>query len=826
MPFQLHNMTPEHWQRLQSLFNDIVDLDNDAQKAYLDKYCAHDSQLRREVEYLINSDHSRENTIKKTIEREVNRALCINALPGERIGTYRLLNEVGYGGMGVVFLAERADDEFNKKVAIKLLRYTLISDEEKQRFRNERQLLADMEHPGIARLLDGGTRDDGSPYIVMEYINGSPINSYCEHNQLKINDRLQLFLRVCDAVEYAHQHHILHLDIKPGNILVTEEGIPKLLDFGIARPSHTEIATEGMSTHHDDKNILTPAYASPELIRGDQVSASSDVYALGILVYELLSGVHPYKFQENNTKVIESFICNIDPPKPSSVVGQDTHRRKLHGDLDKIIMKAISKRPAARYTSVVNFAEDIKRFLNKQPINARPTSLFYRFARFYTRQKSAVIASILLFITIILMTALITMQRQHQTIVQDIIAEHTKPLGTDIRPTIVVFPLSNANNNSEMNYFSTGLSNDLISDLSRLDSIHVISRDSVVSFQNNEMDPIATASALGADYVIHGLVYISDEKVSVEITLSDTSSGLTRWNNKMSVPLSDVFTLQNTLAIKLAQALNLTLNERELRWLEQNDTYSFEAYDAFLRGLSQYSHRNADANQEARAYFEKAIDKDPSFARAYATLANTYRADFVNGWTVQPKKSLAKAEMLVKKALALDDRSPQIHFVMGLVLREKRLHTQALASAAQAIALKPNYADGFVLMSSIMCYSGTPNSSIQLMEKAMRLNPQYSANYPFHLGLCHYVQKDYKEAISAFEQALERNPASQRANIWLAASYAQNGRQEDAEWALNEVLTMNPDLNIQAATDAVPFTDTIAQQLFKTGLKRAGLPMR
>ncbi|HYL04062.1 MAG TPA: protein kinase [Steroidobacteraceae bacterium] len=323
-------------------------------------------------------------------------------LEGRRIGPYRVVRELGRGGMSRVYLAARADEAFEKRVAIKVVERGLDSEEITRRFLSERQILARLDHPNITRILDGGTTDDGLPYLVMDYVEGQPIDRYCEAHALDVAARLRLFQGVCAAVHYAHQHLIIHRDIKPANILVTSDGVPRLLDFGIAK-----LLTPEAQPSHPTRTVLrrlTPEYASPEQVRGEALTTASDVYSLGVLLYGLLCGQSPYRGQPTSAGALERAICEEQPPRPSAALAPagsarggesapDRLRRRLEGDLDNIVLMALRKEPLRRYASVEQFSQDISRHLTNLPVIARPDTAAYRTAKFIRRHRTGVAAA-------------------------------------------------------------------------------------------------------------------------------------------------------------------------------------------------------------------------------------------------------------------------------------------------------------------------------------------------------------------------------------------------------------------------------------------------
>ncbi len=337
-------------------------------------------------------------------------AVPLASVTGHLLGPYRLISELGHGGMGTVYLAERVD-EYEKKVAIKVVRRGLAAEELLTRFRHERQILATLDHPNIAKLLDGGTTEDGSPFIVMDYIEGLPLDDYCQQHRPTINARLLLFSSVCSAVAYAHRNLVIHRDLKPSNIIVTADGIPKLLDFGIAKllAPDSPFATEQTATI---ARVMTPQYASPEQIRGLHVTTASDIYSLGVLLYKLLSGVLPYQLKTLTPNEIEHVVCEKEAERPSTAAnkqrlakasGDDSppvNPHALRGDLDNIVLMALRKEPERRYKSVYEFAEDIERHLDGLPVRARANTFAYRGGKFVRRHRVGVAATILIIVSL------------------------------------------------------------------------------------------------------------------------------------------------------------------------------------------------------------------------------------------------------------------------------------------------------------------------------------------------------------------------------------------------------------------------------------------
>jgi eukaryotic-like serine/threonine-protein kinase len=404
-------ITPERWQQVKHLLSEALELDTARQRQFLDSACAGDADLRAEVDVLLahrvdtGSDPMEQCAVDASVLRLD--ADADGAKTGNRIGPYRILREIGRGGMGAVYLAERDDEHYRRQVAIKLIKPGLGGDVIRRRFRNEMQILAELNHANIARLFDGGETPEGVPYLVMEYVEGSPINEYCEGKQLSTEQRLNLFCTVCAAVQYAHQHLVIHRDIKPGNVLVTSDGVPKLVDFGIAKL--LDQGTFGSDLTATAMPFMTPQYASPEQLRSESVTTATDVYSLGVVLYELLSGRLPYRFRSRVPHEMAKAICEDDPERPSIAIAaangdeRQTIKRpkRLHADLDNIVLMAMRKEPQRRYASAEQLAEDIQRHLNGLPVRARQDTFAYRAGKFIRRQKVAVAAAALVAITLL-----------------------------------------------------------------------------------------------------------------------------------------------------------------------------------------------------------------------------------------------------------------------------------------------------------------------------------------------------------------------------------------------------------------------------------------
>jgi serine/threonine protein kinase len=423
-------MTPEEWQRVRPILESALELDSAHRPAYLDGACA-DRSLRREVESLI-AVHEQAGTgflssapVSGFLAEDEKR---FRLLPGKRIGVYEIEEEIAVGGMGAVYRAIRADGQYQQRVALKIVRSELGAESTATRFRNERQILASLDHPNIAKILDGSTTADGLPYFVMEFIDGLPITAYCDQHKLTIDERLKVFRTVCSAVHYAHQHLVIHRDLKPGNILVTSDGVPKLLDFGIAKILDPSLLAESAAATLAGLWVMTPEYASPEQLRGEAITTATDVYSLGLVLYELLAGRSAYRLAGHLPHEIARAVLETDPEKPSTAIrrkgeiaekGQEKApltpelisglradsleklQGRLAGDLDNIMLKAIRKDARERYSSADQLSEDIRRHLEHVPVLARKSTVVYRCRQYVLRHKVGVTAAALIFLSLL-----------------------------------------------------------------------------------------------------------------------------------------------------------------------------------------------------------------------------------------------------------------------------------------------------------------------------------------------------------------------------------------------------------------------------------------
>lgn len=434
----MKNLTQDRWFQIDSLFQEVLEQSPETRYRYLSDACGEDTDLRNHIEKLLQVHEEAGQVLGDSVDSfaaplipgllsEVEETGQQDQTIGSQIGPYEIKEIIGQGGMGTVYLAEKKDAPYGKKAALKLVRRGMDSKDILKRFHNEGQILASLEHAGIARLFDGGIHEDGRPYFVMEYVEGEPVHSYCDKKKLSIKERLRLFKNVCKAVHYAHQNLVVHRDIKPANVLVTQDGTVKLVDFGIAKL----LASDGMglaSSHtQTGMKVMTPEFASPEQVQGRAITTASDVYSLGILLYLLLTGRKPYRFESTSMLEIERIVCETEPIRPSEAASGsplpspgvvettfdlnqsaqlrakniDVLKKELRGDLDRIVLKALRKEPERRYRSVLELSDDLDNYLNGKPVLARPAAFLYRTQKFIRRNRWGVIAAAIAVLSIL-----------------------------------------------------------------------------------------------------------------------------------------------------------------------------------------------------------------------------------------------------------------------------------------------------------------------------------------------------------------------------------------------------------------------------------------
>jgi eukaryotic-like serine/threonine-protein kinase len=805
-------MTRENWNKVKALFEAALAQQPDQRAAFLSQNCPEDD-LRLEVEKLLANSREAGSFLSKP-------AVCAELLAettslggddpmvGRRLGAYKLTRRVGQGGMAAVYQAVRADGEFHQQVAIKLVQPGLDSEEVLKRFRNERQTLAGLDHPNVVKLLDGGSTPDGAPYLVMDYVEGSPIDEYCDRQKLGVEERLGLFGKVCEAVEHAHQKRVIHRDLKPSNILVTAEGVPKLLDFGIAKV--LEPTAERLLLTQTGTRCMTPAYASPEQVRGRPVTPATDIYSLGVVLYELLSGHRPYRLKDETASEMERAICEQEPEPPSTAVSRaephhppapsserrganaggsadlpsksaafpldsavelrtrENLRRRLRGDLDNILLKALRKEPERRYQSAQEFERDIERHLNCLPVTARPASLGYRTSKFMQRHKTEVSMSVMgaIVLAAAALLALNTFRAREQ------------PPGSAVTPRIkslAVLPLVNLSGDPAQEYFSDGMTDALITELAQIGSVKVISRTSSMQYRKTDKTLPQIARELNVDGIVEGTVQRSGDRVRITAQLVQASSDKHLWAASYERDVQDVFTLDRDVAGDIAHQVQARLTTQDQTLAARARPVNPKALEAYLQAnyhLFRFGRGAGDEEKrEAAKYFQQAIEADPNFAPAYNGLSISHQQLM---WPSKEDGDIAARA--AERALDLDPNLSEARENLGEI---KRLRDWDFRGAEEeyrrAVALSPNSAEAHSALCFLLLAINRADEGLRECQIAQGLNPRGD-----YLPDAFYAKGQYDQAIELAGMSLRSDPDNIYSHYGLYHYYAMKGMYNEA----------------------------------------------
>jgi len=831
-------MTPQRWQQIEEVFQSALDIENPAERReFVRQNCDGDAELKREVEKLLADFDSAEGFIESPVwtdSRMFNSAARVemasslekempsvvgyhveDAMIGKRVGVFRLTKEIGRGGMGAVYLAERDDGEFRQRVAIKLIKRGMDTDFIVRRFRHERQILANLDHPNIARLIDGGTTEDGLPFFVMEYIEGEPLHRYCDARKLNVRQRLHLFRQICSAVHYAHEAGIVHRDIKPGNILVLPSGVPKLLDFGIAKILDPDMIHESVNPTSTMMRLMTPEYASPEQVRGLPVTATSDVYALGVLLYELLSGHRPYSFTGRAAHEIARVICESEIELPSESVAKPENllasyaqnqitaekaaelrsadviklESEIGGNLDNIILKALCKETEGRYATAKDFSEDISRHLEGATVTAEPCAISYvgNVEKSYTTDGN---------------------------------------LTGDRSIAVLPFKLLNvlADENTGDRFLGLGLADAMITRLSNVRRFVVRPTSSVLRYGEGNFDPFGAGRELGVEFILDGHIQRAGDRIRISVQLLNVAERTTIWAERFDEKFTDVLSLEDAISTLVAMALVSRLTDDEREQLLKRGTNNADAFEAYLRGRYHWNTFTEEGFAKAIVAYNQAIALDPQYALAYAGIADYY--NWLGVYGVLPANECFKAaieaaeraisldseladahaslgfaivggdydwergERECRRALELNEHSVVGHLWYSLHLTMERRFDEADYHARRGVALDPLAPFNAYNLAWVLYYARRFRDSIAQYEKNIAANPLYAINYAGLSWTLRIVGR-YDEAVNAIRRAMELTTDS----IYMLSVYGQTlaaaGEREEARAVLRKIEEMS-----------------------------------
>ena len=798
---------PGRWQRLKHILAEALDQASLTERtAVLRESCADDTELLREAEKLLAHDTTAfeefaEFAATRLRHDERDRI-------GERIGAYAVVRQLGRGGMGAVYLAERADGHFQKRVAIKVLKRGTDTDEVLRRFRIERQILANLEHPNITRLLDAGTTNDGLPYFVMEFVEGTPITHFVQRENVNLRSRLRLFLKVCSAVQLAHQSQIIHRDIKPTNVLVKHDGEPKLLDFGIAKLLSVD-SDDGNTTAPAERR-LSPRYAAPEQSAGQPATIATEVYSLGALLYELVTNELPsisgsgHAWQEIESKHLK------ERPLHGDVVTDPKTEHQLQGQLDRIIARAMQRDPAQRYSSVASMSEDIGRYVNGASHPSEHSSAALSGAERWPRNLNNGVSSrrrwylSAAVLTLVVIVAAVLLSRSTSRWLEKRGMAKAPPApspGTmiDTVRSIAVLPFEPLGQVTSDELLGLGMADAVIGRMSNLKQLVVLPTSAVSKYKGPANDPVAAGRALGVDAVLSGTVQRSGDQIRVTVQLIRVGNGRTVWSDKFDQTFTDIFGIQDAISDSVVRSLALKLTTDERKGLGKRYTTNASAYDSYLMGLYFWNERSKEGLEKAIGYFKRAIEQDPNFALAYALMADCYYLQLYYGYNSEPDR-IQNAKAAVERALLLDDSIAEAHVAAAMVQFYQKndqpvtgsVHQPGIDSLRRALDLNPNLAIAHQRYAWALSCLGHVNEAVREMRRAQELDPLSPTNNTA-LGIILVWARQYRDALPYCYRAAELAPNEALIQENLALAFALNGMYRQAVEHYQRLGELDPD---------------------------------
>ncbi len=836
---------------MSRLLDEALPLDEAERRAWLEKQSPEYPDLAQHLREALLPQDSQAAYSKPSLTlpglafaQEAGAAPASGLQPGARVGPYELIRLLGAGGMAEVWLARRADGAFKREVALKLPISSRLRKDLEPRFARERDILASLEHPHIARFYDAGIDPNGLPYVAMEYVQGEPLTEWCDAQLLGIPARLELFRQVLEAVQYAHEKRVIHRDLKPSNILVTEGHQVRLLDFGVSRLLEADESDRTPLTSVYGR-AFTPDYASPELLRGDPIDARSDIYSLGVVLYELLTGVRPYRLKRAASMgLLEQAIATVDVKKPSTQSAQgasaprgttaDSLTRQLRGDLDAITLKALAREPAERYPSAATLAQDIRRYIEGKPIEALPARFTDRLRKFARRNK-AMVGITATAVAAILATIAYTLHRETVTqakIAANAVAASARtaasapatrnlgaPIAASLSPTrsIVVLPFADMSEKKDQEYFSDGLSEELIELLGKTPGLRVIPRTSSFYFKGRAETLETIAARLRVANVLEGSVRKSGNRlrVTAQLIRADTSEQL--WSESYDRELRDVFKVQDEIAGAVVSALQVKLAPGQ-QAANLHRTSNPEAHNQYLLGRQFFERGTLDGFRRAAEAYRKAVDLDPRYASAYAELAiaESFVAD-PSGDAAGQQRALAAADKAVElapdeadayaaraymrlrrtwdwngaradfeKALtydSADSTNSTLQLRYAMLLGAFGRLPEGIAAAKKATELDPLSNFAWWVLSGCLIYGQQFAAAHEALRRALEIQPE-SPILLASLGSLQLDEGNATEALTTFRQV-----SAEEARLWgVAMAEHTLGHAKESQQALDQFI--------------------------------------
>ncbi|MDQ4120740.1 MAG: protein kinase [Acidobacteriota bacterium] len=717
-------MSKDFWQKIEEIFPVIADLPAAERDERLRELCAGDEKLRQEISDLLAADAKAGDFCETPavmpsslsgafFHKQPKKPVTLE-LNGQKFGAYRIVRKIAAGGMGAVYLAVRADGEFEKEVAVKLVKTGADTEFNLRRFRHERQILARLEHPNIARLIDGGTTNSGTPYLVMEYVEGKPLFDYCEAHRLDLSNKIELFQQICAAVSYAHEAGVIHRDLKPGNILVTENGIVKLLDFGISKIFDADSHNNSDAQTATLMRQMTPEYASPEQIKGEKMTPATDVYSLGVLLYELLTGKRPYKFPSRSPHEIARVICEQEVQNPKHEA-----QTLISDELSFIVLKALRKNPFERYVSVADLSLKVERALAGLSGAAKigQKSFFEK-----TENNSD---------------------------------------GANVSLAVAPFKIISAENGkiikSNEDFLGVGLADALTTTLSGVQRLIVRPTSSVLRLTEETVDARALGKELNVDYVLEGHILRGSDQIRVTAQLHKIKDDIVLWAAMFDETDADIFRLQDSISERVAASLVPRLTAEEQNFLRRHGTTNPAAYEAYLRGRFFFHNYTFGGISAAENCFVQSITLDPNFALAYCGFADFYNLQTIYGLTSN-SEGFARAKQYALRAIELNPNLGEAYTALAFTTWAYDWDfSEAERLFKKAIRLNPNYARAHEWYAFLLSVTERHEEALVEMQLAEQLDPNSPAVASM-FSLVFYNARRYEESFKKARRALELDP--------------------------------------------------------------------
>jgi len=761
------HLMPSQWHRLKEILANVLEENSPERRATtLRQSCADDITLLRQAEILLAGDTDpleqfAEFAATRLRSEEPDRI-------GERVGAYVIVRQLGRGGMGAVYLGERADGRFEKQVAIKILKRGTDTDEVLRRFAVERQILAKLDHPNITRLLDAGTTQDGLPYFIMDYVEGVPITELAHKQSLALADRLHLFLKVCFALEFAHRNGVIHRDIKATNILVKSNGEPKLLDFGIAKM----LGSPDDDVTRPFERRITPRYAAPELSRSEPVTSAADVYSLGLVLFELITDE------------------NVSGETGAKTVFQTKLRDSVDPALAAIIRRATKNDPGKRYASAAELGNALEQFLSGEARH-KSAKLFQAGSARAHHFHWWLVGAVLLLVVIVAGVLLrdygnwpfrLTRNSRPPTSTSSISEGGRlmavlpfKPLGYDINDELL----------------GLGMADAVIGQMSKVKEIRVLPTSAVLKLKGEAEDPLLAAQALKADAVLTGTVQRSGDRIRVSVQLVDGRTGRALSSDKFDETFTNVFAIQDSISSQITKALAIDLTADQRKQIAKRYTKNTEAYNAYLMGLHFYNKRSKEGLEKAINYFSQATQLDPDYALAYALLADCYCLQEYYAF-VPASQATNNGKTAAERALLLDDSIAEAFVAMAMVQGFEGDYRTSMESLRRALELNPNLSVAHLRYAWQLSDVGRLSEAVSEMKRAQELDP-ISATNNTALGVILIFDRQFERALSFCSRAGELEPNNPAIQENIAIAYLLNGSYDSAIQAYRRQIELAPD---------------------------------